>query len=594
MSTTQKTAYIRFALGVAGATAALILLFLPQSVAAYFSDDAVADGNDFSIGTLTIDIDDDTLDANVAESGTTSVSFETSSTGSVTPQYEITATASACPGSFYNGVDVEVTKGSTVYMGSLSSLIATSTSDGEWELSFSASSTLTAYEDEECEVTLTVHAWQDNFPLMNTGGFSDEEDITLTLTATEFIGQTIVLNEVLPNPFGDDWQNESDGEWVELFNNSGDTLDLDGWYVEDEGGTRRTIGTMAAGASTTPAGETEILPFGWLVVYMNAQVLNNDGDIVSLYDAGGTLRDQYAYGTYATSSIPESGLTPGDTNGTTTVASTTTSGAEGKSDARIPDGIGEWIDPDPTAGEPNYVSEADLEALGYSEEQIDFMMERQRLARERYEKARAALEEKEEEEIPPAEQLLEEDAEILEQDELLEGEQDDDLVEEPAEDTDPEVDAESGTKDTNSSGDSDAEQTEFDTPDVQDKSEEANDPNEDALEDDVEIAEGEEEKNGEQQEDATGDTEDKAPEENIKDGEANVGQKDEDIADADEEDRAGDDKDDSSEGTDIEAEEPVDEGDPPSEPGDSREDDDSGGDSEDVGNEETTGDELDV
>lgn len=363
----------------------LLCLIMPFSAYAHFTAQATGAENTFEAATLEVALDNAVLEADITKFGSDAALFETQNTGDIAPQYALTAAASTCNVSFYNGVEVTVENGTTTYSGELSALLATSTHEGMWELEFSASSTLMAYEDEECEVELTLRAWQEEFDSFSTGGFSQEETISLTLTAAEFMGQTVVLNEVLPNPIGEDTQDGALGEWVELYNNTDQAIDLTNWYVEDDALARRTIGQLWNSATTTDNGQTTIDPYGYLVIFMHDDVLNNGGDTVSLYDASGTLRDRYSYGTVDDGLIAEDGTTQGVTNGTTTASSTSASGTEGKSDARIPDGIGAWIDPEPTAGEPNYVSEEDLRSLGYPEAQITFMLAQQEKARERHE-----------------------------------------------------------------------------------------------------------------------------------------------------------------------------------------------------------------
>jgi len=146
----------------------------------------------------------------------------------------------------------------------------------------------------------------------------------------------IVLNEFLPNPsgtnpdYGFDFGEDNDlmpkGEWVEIYNKAGGkAVDLAGWYIKDRDGNTKSITTL-----NTNTGSTVIGANGsgdeWLVVYMNGEMFNNDGDVVELYDTLDNLIDSYSY----------KGDAPGN-----------------KSYARIPDGTGDWIDPVPTPGGPN-------------------------------------------------------------------------------------------------------------------------------------------------------------------------------------------------------------------------------------------------
>lgn len=144
----------------------------------------------------------------------------------------------------------------------------------------------------------------------------------------------IVLNEILPNPSGTDNAAKPDGEWVELYNRSGSSIDVNGWHLTDAGDSHSVV---VNGAKTNTGG-TVIAAHGWLVVYLGgtAVTLNDHGDTVNLYQgavAPANLRDSHIY--TATGEVPE-----------------------GKSIARIPDGSATWYDPIPTPGGPNELGPA--------------------------------------------------------------------------------------------------------------------------------------------------------------------------------------------------------------------------------------------
>ena len=143
----------------------------------------------------------------------------------------------------------------------------------------------------------------------------------------------ILINEFLPNSTSTPEQGAAgaplDGEWIELFNPTGAPVDVTGWYVYDSTNTNEII----ISASNTK-GNLTIPSLGYLVVYSDGDsdfALNNSGgDTARLFTgdigSGGVLVDSHTY---------------------------TVSAPEGKSFARIPDGAANWIDPDPTPGEPN-------------------------------------------------------------------------------------------------------------------------------------------------------------------------------------------------------------------------------------------------
>jgi len=129
----------------------------------------------------------------------------------------------------------------------------------------------------------------------------------------------VVINEFLPDPIGSD----SGGEWVELYNPSGLSINLDGCWIDD----------IAGGGSAPvqiPQGSA-IAAGGYFSLSMPGNgYFNNDGDTVSLYlPDGETIIDTYNY---------EQAI-------------------EGSSICRFPDG-GEWsvyMDGTPTRDAPNDV-----------------------------------------------------------------------------------------------------------------------------------------------------------------------------------------------------------------------------------------------
>ncbi|MDO8559606.1 MAG: SdrD B-like domain-containing protein [bacterium] len=141
--------------------------------------------------------------------------------------------------------------------------------------------------------------------------------------------QEVVLNEVLPNPVGADDAGKPDGEWVELYNRSGKPISLSGWWLYDT----NNANELPVLGSHTDSGTTTIPALGHLVVYRNGDgdfSLNNSGDQVRLFNreiaSFGSLMDAFAW---------------------------TSEKGEGNSYARVPDGIGDWVDPCPTPGDDN-------------------------------------------------------------------------------------------------------------------------------------------------------------------------------------------------------------------------------------------------
>ncbi|KKP80352.1 MAG: hypothetical protein UR78_C0001G0072 [Candidatus Moranbacteria bacterium GW2011_GWF2_35_39] len=135
------------------------------------------------------------------------------------------------------------------------------------------------------------------------------------------ISYMIVLNEFVPYP--------ASGltEMVEIYNYGDEAVDVNNWFITDNQGPashRRLIDS-----AHTDTGSTTINPSSsrFLVITNYADFyLNNTGsDDVRLYDSAGNLIDEHSF----------------------------SDAVQGKSYARIPDGVGNWVDPVPTPGEKN-------------------------------------------------------------------------------------------------------------------------------------------------------------------------------------------------------------------------------------------------
>jgi predicted ribosomally synthesized peptide with SipW-like signal peptide len=210
-----------------------------------------------------------------------------------------------------------------------------------------------------CEWGLFIDGVQ--FPAIpDEGGFSDTETESWNIA----FRKQIVLNEFLPNPqgveygfdFGEDADDMPQGEWVELYNNSNTPRDLSGWYIWDD--SLRNDHKVFVTAENTGTATTTISAHGWLVVYMNRTLLNNGGDTVMLYSDTDIRIDSHVYTT--DTDFCDLEPTSGDANDT--AGSGSCSVPKNKSFARIPDGVGEWVDPVPTPGEPNIADVSDTMA----------------------------------------------------------------------------------------------------------------------------------------------------------------------------------------------------------------------------------------
>ncbi len=99
----------------------------------------------------------------------------------------------------------------------------------------------------------------------------------------------IKINELYPNPYGDDNSEMPDGEWIELKNECSEEINLEGYILKDNANHKLII-------SDTNTYTTEI--DNYLVVYMNGKsgFLNNEGfEKIMLYDSNESLIDEVSY-----------------------------------------------------------------------------------------------------------------------------------------------------------------------------------------------------------------------------------------------------------------------------------------------------------
>ena len=107
----------------------------------------------------------------------------------------------------------------------------------------------------------------------------------LTTTLEMASSDSVVINEILPAP-----QTIYTDEWIELYNPSGDDVDLTGYILDD-------ITTGGTAPYTIPA--TTIIPAGGFLIFYLADTgvaQNNAGDTVNLIKPDGvTIQDSYTY-----------------------------------------------------------------------------------------------------------------------------------------------------------------------------------------------------------------------------------------------------------------------------------------------------------
>lgn len=285
---------------------------------------------------------------------TTSPVVTVSDNGETPFNYRTSSVVTACNAQFLADTTMTVKRnGAVAYRGSITGFtLDTLDTVGTWEFAFLLNPHSTTPQDALCKFKIHFLGWDKSFSSPGLGGYSDSEDFTIALTASG-----VVLNEILANPEGPDGLSRPFGEWVELYNNSSSNVNLAGWTIHDADGN-----IIPINGAHNAFGRTSIFARGsafftdWLVVFMNKEVLNNTGEAVYLYDNLGRVRDMYAYGNKSTDANFLSHITPGYNNNSGIVG-TETAGNEGKSDARIPDGYGVWVDPIPTPGGPNTMTD---------------------------------------------------------------------------------------------------------------------------------------------------------------------------------------------------------------------------------------------
>ncbi|MFH1990587.1 MAG: TasA family protein [Patescibacteria group bacterium] len=258
----------------------------------YFNDTETAEQNVYMVGSLDMALTSaGNFFPQLTPSQNSSRDITVANQGSLDFRYKVKINNLSGNLSFCNNLNLKATLNSGIlYDGSLAGFkIATTTNLGA--INFTASSNAHGF-NQACNFDLVFTAWQVNLDNENLG-FNDEESISNSIAGGQ---DDVVLNEFLPNPIGNDWQDGILGEWVEFYNNSNHAIDMTGWYTEDAVGAshRRTIS-----AATTYNGQTTIGAKGsgseWLVLFMDDDILNNTSDTINLYDNYGRLVDTYSY-----------------------------------------------------------------------------------------------------------------------------------------------------------------------------------------------------------------------------------------------------------------------------------------------------------
>lgn len=320
---------------------------------AFYADTEISSGNVFRASLLDFSVSNLELSDRITVQTDNSVSHFSAFTqdaDSLPIQYRAGVNMTGGQSEFCHALQLTAElDGSEFYSGGLLGFsIGTTTDMGDWDFHITLSGDVSSVrQGDVCQAELVFEGWRTDVSDYLSSGYHDIEKIDIDLVA-----DMVVMNEFLPNPegeaygfdFGSDHDDLPQGEWIELYNNSAYPADLTGWYIEDEAGNKIDIEVVNTNLATTTIPAT-----GWLVVYTNQAVLNNNGDTLGLYNASGTLVDGYSYagGTYC-----EQEPSPSDANLDGATGSCD-SVPPNKSYARIPDGIGDWIDPVPTPAAAN-------------------------------------------------------------------------------------------------------------------------------------------------------------------------------------------------------------------------------------------------
>lgn len=93
----------------------------------------------------------------------------------------------------------------------------------------------------------------------------------------------IVINEIYPNPVGDEATN-GEREWVEIYNTSDQTINLSGWYLTNKSNQQVPISQQG-----------ELGPHGFGVIYGHGDWLKNDQpEKITLYNQSNLSEDEYS------------------------------------------------------------------------------------------------------------------------------------------------------------------------------------------------------------------------------------------------------------------------------------------------------------
>lgn len=112
-----------------------------------------------------------------------------------------------------------------------------------------------------------------------TGSGWEPTDFIVREMPTPGYGSNLVLNEIFPSPSG------GANEWVEIYNPSGVSINLNGWDLKDFALSPKDISGLGT-----------ITPSGFSVFEAGSGWLNNDGDTLQLRNPSDFVIDQHTFG----------------------------------------------------------------------------------------------------------------------------------------------------------------------------------------------------------------------------------------------------------------------------------------------------------
>ena len=123
---------------------------------------------------------------------------------------------------------------------------------------------------------------------VSDGDLSSTDSLIVKVIGTSY-SQDIIINEILPNPKGSDTAAPPGGEWIELYNQSNQKINLAGWKLDD---------SISSGSKPYAiSSEIFIEPNGYLVFYYGQTkiCLNNNGDEANLINPQGKIISACSY-----------------------------------------------------------------------------------------------------------------------------------------------------------------------------------------------------------------------------------------------------------------------------------------------------------